>query len=252
VVNALRDERLLPETRATCELWIVVSHDCDVCNSNIEAEPFVEVVPARIVEEGGRDGNKNWGKNPRKIQFALQRQDESVHYEVSIHDLTRIPKTFLSIPPDASDSIDAENLNAIIRWISKRYIRASFPDNFNDRTRPAVRALRKELKQRGRLLTGIYMIVDDEELENENDYEIIVWATMRDQNYGNPDERQHAQALVDQIEAQFVACEGIDITAIELRAESEVSLADLYLLKRWDFDDLSLRDSEDSEFPPNA
>ena len=54
------------------------------------------------------------------------------------------------------------------------------------------------------------------------------------------------------IEAELDNCDGIDVVQSELRSESQVSLAELRLLKRWDFDDLTLRDDDPDAIPKPA
>jgi len=62
--------------------------------------------------------------------------------------------------------------------------------------------------------------------------------------------RTSAQTLLDRVEAIFGTCSGVDVIT-ELRSEAELSLHDMRTLKRWDFDDLSLRRGQVQDLPPN-
>jgi hypothetical protein len=106
------------------------------------------------------------------------------------------------------------------------------------------------LKSQGHLLESIYVLVSDDELAAGNDYNVIVWVTMRDELYDSPQNRTEAQKLVDELETQLADCSGITVSAVELRSEADVSLSDIRKLKRWDFDDLSLRVGPDASLPP--
>lgn len=240
---------LPPNIDGSQDLLIVVSHDCDVTNSDIDAEPYVEIVPARVVADAQKDGNRYWGKNPRRYQFSATAAGQEVHFEICVHDMIRMPRTLLAgHVPDSTRAVNSGCVRSIVGWIAKRYVRASFPDAFNNRTKQAANDLRKQLKRNGHLLTGIYMLVQDDELNDGDDYNVTIWAAIRDEVFDNPRERQEAQKLLDQIESRLGTCAGVSIDASELRPEREVSLSDLALLKRWDFDDLSLREA--SEIPP--
>ncbi len=251
LVSHLREHKILDEQNPGTELFIVVSHDCDVTNSSLEAEPYVDVIRARIISEEKVDGNLLFGKNPRKYQFT-GRLGEELNCELSIHEILRLPRGCLrDFDPDGDRQLDAEIRRGICDWIAKRYTRVAFPDAFNERVRPIVSQLRREFKKRGDLLSAIYLVAIDDELDAGNPYEIIVWATMVDEKYEIEEHRTAAQGLVDKIEEAFDSCDGIEVAEAELQSEADVSLSDLRKLKRWDFDDLTLRGEGHSALPPS-
>ena len=251
LVSRLRGHGLPAEHNPGSELFIVVSHDCDVTNTDLNAEPYVEVARARIIRKEEIDGNFLWGKNPRIYQFSGQRGQE-IHCELSIHDIVSLPREHLQdFDPDGHRQLAPEIRRSICRWIAGRYSRQSFPDAFNERVRPVVTQLRREFKKQGHLLSGIYLVVSDDELDAGEVYKVIVWATMPDEEYEIRDQRALAQQLVDKIEAAFTSCDGVEVGAVELRSEADVSLSDLRKLKRWEFDDLTLRGEPDSALPPS-
>jgi hypothetical protein len=252
LVERLRAENEIPGPDGDWrEVFIVVSHDCDVVNESLVAEPFVEIAAGHCIPNEARDGNVFWGKNPRRYQLIDESGPESRIVGFNIHRIYKVPRSYLcNATPDTSVQLSKENISRVCRWISLRYSRASFPDAFNERTRGVVSSLRKPLKKHGHLLSGVYILVCDDELPESSDYEIIVWATMRSEDYADREQRADAQKLIDQIEVVMTDSDGIDVRACELRSEEEVSLSDLRLLKRWDFDDLSLRDEPVSELPP--
>ena len=65
---------------------IVLSHDCDILNPDFQKEPWVEVIVARPVGEGGGDPALRNGRNPRRIHFDARIGGRSVDLEASIHD----------------------------------------------------------------------------------------------------------------------------------------------------------------------
>jgi hypothetical protein len=49
------------------ELVVAISHDCDIANDNLEAEPAIEFIFGRIIQK--LDGNYTHGKNPRILHL---------------------------------------------------------------------------------------------------------------------------------------------------------------------------------------
>ncbi len=52
--------------------------------------------------------------------------------------------------------------------------------------------MRKKLKKDGELLSGVFLLVADEELGKSEDYELIIWACMHE-DYGELGKRTQAQ-----------------------------------------------------------
>jgi hypothetical protein len=52
------------------EYAVVISHDCDLANENLELEPHVEVLLGGVGNPD-QSGNLRWGKSPRNIQLEF-------------------------------------------------------------------------------------------------------------------------------------------------------------------------------------
>ena len=184
LTNCFGRLRHVKALNADTDLWIVVSHDCDVTNSDFAAEPWVELLRLKLSPE--KKGDLHWGKNPRRYQLADSTTGSLL--EVEIHDLVRVSRWYLADDvPDDARRLDELNVRRLVRWIAQRYVRSAFADAFNDRTRPAVKRLAKHFKRNGHLLTGIYLTVSDEELDRGKDYEIDVCATMHVEHHADPE-----------------------------------------------------------------
>lgn len=249
LANELNDQKLLPWTVSPNEFLIVLSHDCDVTNASLTVEPTVELLRLRAVS--ARDGNLDWGKNPRRYQFVDSRTSPPMVYEASVHDRVLVPRhCLIGHKPDRARVVDPEILKRLCRWIAGRYTRAAFPNAFNDRVQPAVDELRSLFKSKGHLLTGVYLLVIDAELPEGDDYHVVLIATMLDEQHNDLPARVSGQELLNRIEAIMAGCSGVELEASELRSEADVSLDDLRRLKRWDFDDLSLREGSVDDLSP--
>jgi hypothetical protein len=223
------------------DLCIVITHDCDLNNRNLQNEPHFEVLLARYLDNEKESGQKSWGKNPRSYQF--KQVDEL--YEISIHDRFIADRSLLVYyEPDIERKVDKTITKQICLWVSKRYYRSAFPNEFNERLRSSSEKIRKILTKSGNNLTGIYLNTVDEELVQGEEYEIIIQATMKPEDFNNPALRAEAQKAFDDLVASIEKCDGITIEDDKLVSESDISIDDLRSLKRWDYDDLSLRSDD--------
>ena len=77
------------------DLLILTSHDCDIVNPNIEKEPFVEVLKANVAL--GRQANKQYlsGRNPRILQFVIQRNGKRVLLSFAAYNRWAVPRNLL-------------------------------------------------------------------------------------------------------------------------------------------------------------
>ena len=248
LVDTLVDKKVLV---SPCNgVWIVISHDCDVTNESLTLEPNVELLFARSLEPNEIDGNRMWGKNSRVIQFKSDSLlSIAVAFECDCQERVLIKREWLLGRKPPTYDLESEIKLLIANWLAKRYRRASFADSFNERTRGATNKIRRKAKKVAELITGIYLLVVDDELPPETDYDIIVIATMRNQDYENIDNQEAAVAFLGEIESRFSESDGINVVHAELRSEAELSLAEFLKLRRWDFDDLTVRHEGPEKLP---
>lgn len=241
---------------ATSEMWVVVTQDCDLVQSSFEKEPFVELVRVLAIPSETKDGRLHWGDNPRTFQFYNPPEgDNQQLLETRITDRARIDRRYLAgSSPDLARGLHSENVKRLCRWISGRYVRASFPDAFNERVKRSLDKMgdkKGQLFKKGDVLSGIYILVEDEELSNSEEYHVVIWATMKPDDFIQRDKLELGQQLVDHIEAALGSCEGIEIEQAQLKSEGDVSLDHLRKFKRWDFDSLTLRQEPLHSLGPN-
>lgn len=228
-------------------VWVVVSQDCDIVNPCFEKEPFVELIKCRPIAE--KSSTLIWGDNPRILQF----EDESGRaWEVNIADRVRVDRRYLCCgSPDPDRGLSRENTSHLKRWLSRRYVRAAFPDTFNERIREAIKKIRKKaaFTKNAGVVTGIYFLCDDDEKPDDVPYNLVAWATMKDAQYDDPSLRKAGEEVVTILEAELSKMPGIEIGGFELVKQSRITLENLFLFKRWDFDSLSLKAGDDE--PPS-
>jgi hypothetical protein len=250
---ALRKQAVI-EMDSHHDRWMVISQDCDLLQPDLSKEPFVELI--RIRPASGSHLPPAWGQSPREMQFNdPPGLNGGTRFVCSVHDRVRIDRQYLqNQKPDHDREFNKENVKRICHWISRRYVRAAFPDAFNDRVKPSLDSLtdkKSQLNKMSDLLTGVYIRVSEAELEIDEDYEVIIWASMRPQDYEDYDRNTEAQELLGLLESTLGSCRGIEIVECELKSEQEITLDHLRTWKRWDFDVLSLRPKKKSDpLPP--
>ena len=102
------DLRHAVDAGATCT--VVISHDCDLANADLNAEPDVEVIVGRVVTAA--DGNFSWGKAPRKLHLPMQRDGNTVTVELVATGKRLVPKGALAkFKPDPAFALDGKGLD---------------------------------------------------------------------------------------------------------------------------------------------
>jgi hypothetical protein len=219
-------------------LAIVISQDCDINCPSVEIEPFVEVLWSLPVLS--IDGNLTHGKNPRRLHFKVLKHEKTLIYETQVRWRFELPREqILENGPDRLTYLEKETSSLLSKWIAKRYIRAAFPDAFNKRYKPDKKKIRSILKDSEELLTGIYILMEDDEKPDEEDYKIVLRATMQNSVFEVSGQKEVAENCIVKVAQVMNAASGISVVDYDIVAEQEFSLTDVANFKRWDFDDLS-------------
>jgi hypothetical protein len=231
-------------------LAIVLSQDCDINCQALEVEPFVDIlwaVPASVV-----DGNLTLGKNPRKIQFQCMRAGREITLESSVRWKFELSRQELSkFRPESNVVLDEGVGTLLPKWVSKRFTRAAFPNVFNTRTFSSRKKIKKYLEQKGKKLSGIYLLLEEDELPPEQNYEIVIRGTMLDEDFDSPSFKGEVESAISKLASLLNEQSGIHVVDFGFVPEREFSISDLKVFKRWDYDALSYSDPDQSAFPVN-
>ena len=217
--------------------WLVLSHDCDIVHHDLGAEPNIEIISFTTVESP--DGNLLHGKNPRRLH--LSDPSGTRHFEFEAKSRRFCSRKHLAkLPPDLQMRFSNGQIRDLVKWIALRYVRTAFPDAFNIRLRPAAAKLGKLLKSDGKFIASIFVAMDLRELASGETYNLILYILMRDEDFGNPSRKTSAHETSNQIEALINGkCHGIMVKESSVRSEGEITVADLRMLHRLEFDYLS-------------
>lgn len=222
------------------DVCIVMSHDCDVTHKSLENEPWTEIL--RATQAQAPDGNLSYGKNPRRFQFELRIGDESQLMEVSTRDRFFIDRSILGKEsPDENRTCSRKMAEHLADWLSRRYVRAAFPDEFNQRMAPALSQIKKALKHHGENVSAVLISCSDwTELTHDRSYDIVLVLLLPTELYDSPKLREKPQQALDMIQSAIKSkAVGINIVEGHLVAENGISYEDFKISKRLDFDYLS-------------
>lgn len=236
-VRLLLEADALPDAWSVDDLVVVLTHSCDIAARDPQSEPVIEVI--RGVSVDTPDGNLTHGKSPRDLHITLA---DGAHVSFNIHDRHRVVRDEI-LESNPGEQLDEPNRRLMARWAGKRYWREAFPDAFNNRIAEVSSALRRLVKgSAGAQVTGLYVILEqDFELPDDEAYGFDLVAAVRALDYQDPERRGEVQQMFDKFAGLLAGVDGVALGECLLRSEADISLDDLRYLRRWDYDDLSMR-----------
>lgn len=142
-------------------LVVVATHDCDLVQPPAK-EPYIELIVGRRIEK--LDGNNTHAKSSRKLHIKYD-SDKPLLAEFLITTKCIIKKDSLEgFKPAADVKLSPQNLATFQQWLSSRYRRSAFPDEFERRlvyeTKLAEK-ISKAIKPHGELITAVFVDVDE-------------------------------------------------------------------------------------------
>jgi hypothetical protein len=122
---------LLKSEAGDSRIVLVVSHDCDIAEDNLDNEPNVEVIVGRIIGEAA-DPNLTHAKSPNRLHLDVIRGDSSIFIELLATEKRQVMKSDLApFEPDPGFALNPQSRETLQAWLASRYRRAAFPDALN-------------------------------------------------------------------------------------------------------------------------
>jgi hypothetical protein len=239
---------------ATCV--VIISHDCDLANDDLNAEPEVEVIIGRVVSAA--NGNYSWGKAPRTLHLPMQRDGTTVTVELNATSKCLVPKiTLAGFEPDSGFALDDKGLAVLRNWLSARYNRAAFPDAFVRRIRNTKvdETLARQLKPHGTLISFVYFDLDGGQVRERPDGEpyelsiVLVYAPGDDEETAADAADELAQALKESCEARLIDKKQINIKNCIAISEDDLRVSRARVLSHWRLEHMTLRADGDHPGP---
>lgn len=243
----------------TPDTWLVVlTQDCDLVR-DIAQEPHVELLAVKKLPK--KPDNAMRGQSARLLHLTINVNQVIQWFECNINDRFRIKKaSLLGLGCDMTIALEENELRLLRQWLARRYTRAAFPDHFETHlasTKGQVKSLFKS--QAAKLISTVYIAIDNEEADSEEDYVIHVRLTALAEDLADEDKRES----IDDFENRFIEVfnkrphikfalkypsdpESYDVQVL---SEEDVTLRILRQYKRFDAD---YRSSDDDASPPEG
>jgi hypothetical protein len=243
------------EGATTCV--VVISHDCDLANDNLDAEPDVEVIIGQGIER--EIGNFTWGKSPRKLHYTVTCAGAERFVELVSTGKCYLAKSDLAqFEPDDRYSLNGKALAALRSWLGSRYNRAAFPDSFVARMRDtkADSKLAKALEKHGEQISFIYFDVDEgrnlERVEGDP-YELSIVLVFPPGNDAEAaaDKADEVAALVENnVGSRLQDGKAIFLKSCFAICEDDLPVSKAKLLAHWRLEHMTLSADNEQPSPP--
>jgi len=200
-VLAQKDFQAMGLTNALdTDLAVAISHDCDIANDNLDAEPAVEFVFARTLEQ--HNGNYTHGKNPRTLHLNYTHDGQIVFFELFASQRLILQKNVLeTVQPDETYELNNHSGQILQSWLAARYRRHALPNSLVDRLRGVFDYIEKEGKKNSSGILSFRLSYEPEsELPPEEPYELwisIVYIT-DETEYG-----ETAEKIANSLKTEF-------------------------------------------------
>ncbi|ERS87949.1 hypothetical protein [Halomonas sp. PBN3] len=135
---------------------VVITHDCDLANDNLELEPAVEVIVAQTVSSP--DGNHRYAKNARKLHLDWEGGVEPWCLELLATRRCHVDKaTLAGFEPAPGATLSPAGRRILQSWLAARYRRQALPDSLVERLRKVFARLEKRGKGNAGSVVGYWL-----------------------------------------------------------------------------------------------
>ncbi|MEH6625723.1 MAG: hypothetical protein V7739_04720 [Motiliproteus sp.] len=225
---------------------ILITHTCSVVNASYQKEPRAEFLVACRTDKYRKD--VSYGRNSRQLSMKLVVAGKEVPVLANIYDKYTFGRHWLEdFSPANEVSIPENELRTLTTWLSRRYTRPAFPNEFNIRIGSAIDKIKKRLKKAdvkdaaGCIASvGLDIPQYDIELPEDEDYELGVTLIIDSREFEL--HRAALSVISDFIDEQFSCCTGIAFIGVDTVGDDVLTVAASRSLKLYDFDNLSLQD----------
>lgn len=247
--NALLGARYLEGQHAGDLIGLVVSQSCDLTHESLQGEPYAEILVGLRAEDDAalkRRGNCSAGKHPRCLHMPIRQDGNEVWFQFLPWDRLFVDRAELAdrMPDDARVVLQAD-LDLLVTWLAQRYVRAAFPDDFNNLL-DATRSKQKKLHARlSPDVSGLYARLNpDRELLEGERYALDLLALVPTfRGDALPSVGESVQALIELIRAAGIDARG------NVRLEDDVPYGFVRSFRRFPLEHLSLRGDPPDPMP---
>jgi hypothetical protein len=236
---------------------VVISHDCDLANDDLQSEPSVEIIVGCYLKKG--DGNYFWAKAPRILHLEALHDGVPAVVELIATSKHFIPKQVLAaFTPDTTHSFSGKSLSTLRSWLAVRYNRAAFPDPFVRRLSQfkVDKGLAKLIAPIGKNLSAVYFDVDaGEEIDHSDgspyDLKIVLVYPPGEDPEQTADEVEKLEASIEALfskkhfDSTNGVWKGIAMKTCMSISEDDLTVSKTRLLTEWRLEYMTLKADDD-------
>lgn len=236
---------------------VVISHDCDLANADLDVEPSLEVVVGRVVPTA--NGNFTWGKAPRTLHYTVQRDGAPAVIELVNTRKWLVAKADLAkYSPDPDFVLDGRGLAVLRSWLGSRYNRAAFPDAFVNRMKSTKvdTKLAKGLETSGDLISFVYFDLDGGatfERREGDPYTlsiVLVFSPGDDADTAADDAEELAGTIEAAVRERLKHSRDIVLKSCFAISEDDLTVSRARVLSQWRLEYMTLRAESEQLGPP--
>lgn len=208
--------------------FLVLNQTCDCINPDFEKEPHLELLPLEKLE-GSPDSKLKNGQNPRKIHFQIQEGGQDIWVAAKITDIIHSERTAEqeSLEFAANYNLSATSLDDLVRWRAQRYLRAAFPDAFEQAFRSLAKGFGKLVTKHEALIDSLLLSLSPfEEITEGDSYEMQLRVMVAPTVIGQPEVIRELQGAAREIEKLFAGSPWFDSPKCQITSLDEMTLWD--------------------------
>jgi hypothetical protein len=229
----------------------VASHDSDLAQLK-DREPAIEVIVGHKTQE--LDGNNTHAKSARTLHIQFEGDGILMAEFVATQKRSISKDSLANYKPVANKMLSPNGLVIFQTWLSIRYKRSAFPDDFERLLQNSKldEKIANAVKKHGEEITAVFFDVDDgrEETKEQGDVYIldIYLLHASDPDYHSAEKAaQKAQEAIGKafesklFDNQTGVWRDIELRSIEVISENALTYQQSKMLKKWRLDHFSLR-----------
>ncbi len=232
------------------DLLLIVSQTCDLVQGSFDAEPYFETLCIHPLE---REPNGAYlhGKNSRHLEFSIDLEGNGVRHWYALPYERHINNRRILLEGQAPGApLNPQDLKVILTWLSRRYTRTAFPEEFVKRCKTREKQLSKNFSRLNPLVSDVYIRLGSfEELEEDRDYIIDVMLLMKAADFDDNEKRSRCEQVKKSLEDQINNCPGVVVDSISIESSADLTIEELNGYRLWDYSYLSFRDPDSAATP---
>ena len=224
VAAAQKDGRWPQRIAVSPDDWLIVlSHVCDLRNPTPANEPDVEVLVARPYAGSKADSRETHGRNSRRLHFEGEIGRSTIRLVAHAHERFAIDRLLLAeSPPDQQrvvghlERTTDRTLRVLITWITKRYQRQAFPDEFDQVAGQAKHKVDAFLTAQADKILGVFVAFAERQDQTPR-FHLEFRIVIKTKSVGEDWPRQQAD-VEEAFEACWVGAIGVEVDAVAVQA----------------------------------